>query len=136
MSNVSIKNFVENFEAGMYQSHECKTQCAAGWYDWFCSDNSLANRTIKLGKIVSRLAKSAMIDVDNHYVFFKNICPAAALPTYDAISVCDMKTGNVLYHITPRSSWSKKSEVYSHNDEFENVKVLGTIRDVYKFFGV
>jgi len=46
------------------------------FYDWFCRDSSLRNKSWKLMKQVKTFLKhNPQIDLLEHYVFFKNNCP-------------------------------------------------------------
>ena len=42
-NEISIKQWIENYESGKYNSKDKRIQCEAGWYDWFCKDESLYN---------------------------------------------------------------------------------------------
>lgn len=100
MANMSIREFIEKFEAGLYEDADRRVQIEAGWYDWFCNSESLRNKTRFLGKRVVQLSKSPFIDIDTMYVFFKNNCPVNG-KLYDSFSICDLATGDVIYWITP-----------------------------------
>ena len=139
----SVREFIERFDNGEFDSSDVDTQIDAGWYDWFCKSSSLRNKTLKLAPIVKRLAKSDKIDIDNMYVWFKNNCPAYG-NLYDDIRFAtkgdkDGYEGNV-YVIAPRVGYKvvpagKKAQVSDvKNGEFEAVS--GRMSDVYKYFGV
>lgn len=51
---ISIREWVVRFNDGKYESSDVKTQIEAGWYDWFCKDSSLANKTKRMGIIINR----------------------------------------------------------------------------------
>ena len=71
------------------------------FYDWFCSDKALENKSKKLFKQVKTFIKHhPKINLDTHYVFFKNNCPMLG-PTYDDFRICDIEEGNVQYTVTP-----------------------------------
>lgn len=57
---ISIRAFLEKWDAGYY-SISRESMIDAGWYDWFCSNKALL--------------PSSKIDLDKHYVWFKNGCP-------------------------------------------------------------
>lgn len=130
---MSIREFARKFQAGEFDSTDVKTQCAAGWYDWFCKDSSLYKKTRTLGKKVLQIMKSDKIRIDKDYVFFKNNCPMSG-PLYDSFSICDIESGDVLYWVTPRSGHTGKAEVYSRENGFENAVVEGSWRDVKNYF--
>lgn len=133
MDNMTMREFQRKFRAGVFDETSVKTQCEAGWYDWFCKDTSLAAKTQKLGKVVCQLHNSAKINVDTMYVFFKNNCPMQG-GLYDDFRICDMVTGDVIYNVSNnnpheeiRTAWT----VYGKENDFEkplfqakNVKAL------------
>ena len=82
MAEISIRQWIENYNSGKYDSQDVKVQGEAGWYDWFCRDKSLCGKTKRLAPKVKQLAKSSKVDVNNWYVWFKNNCPCCA-PLYD-----------------------------------------------------
>lgn len=132
---MNLKVWVKKWQDGDFSdptvASKSKAAIEAGWYDWFCSDNALFKKTQKLGKIVERISKSDKINPETMYVFFKNNCPVYG-PTYDSLSICDIKTGDVLFWVSPKCTHVKGKAVV---DEFTN-KVVGNIKDVYNFFGV
>jgi hypothetical protein len=131
----NIRKFVEKFAAGEFDSNDRSVQIEAGWYDWFCSDTALASKTKALGKKLTQLIKSEKIDVENMYVFFKNNCPMNG-PLYDDFRICDMKTGDVIFNITPKSGHSGKAEVWGKENSFQYPLASGKWKDIKIFFGV
>lgn len=93
---ITVREWVKNFQSGDYDKTDFDTQCRAGWYDWFCRESSLAGKTKKMGKIIARVKDNNEI-LDNMYVFFKNNCPLADMPLYDQFKFCDIKSGDVIY---------------------------------------
>lgn len=133
-----ISQFIENFKAGKYDSPSRSVQIEAGWYDWFCKDSSLKNKTQLLGKKVIQISKSKKVDVDKNYVFFKNNCPVNG-SLYDDFRICSMEEGEVIYTIVPRSGhkcYNNRAEVWGRENDFEEPLVTGTWKDVKEFFGV
>lgn len=138
MSNVKLTEWVGRFLNGEFEDVSVKTQIKAGWYDWFCRDTSLCNKTKALGKKVVQLLPSKKIDGENTYVFFKNNCPMYG-NLYDDFRICDLETGDVIYTIVPRcghESSNGRAKVYGRDNNFEEPLVEGTWKDVKKFFGV
>lgn len=136
--NMNINEFAREFKAGAFEDNAVNIQIYAGWYDWFCRDTSLAAKTRKLGKKVLQLMSSPKIDCEKNYVFFKNNCPMFG-SLYDDFRICDMKTGNVIYTVTPSCGhhFNKgKAEVWGRENDFSELLVSGTWKDVKTFFGV
>lgn len=106
MADISIREFLKNWDAGMYQSKDVSTQSKAGWYDWFCADTSLPRKTENLVKKLKRIVGSQLINQDTMYVWFKNNCPLDG-SLYDDIRIADLKTGNTIFVITPKSGFRK-----------------------------
>lgn len=97
--NIPLRKWIENFKNDVYISFDRKTQCDAGWYDWFCRNSSLRNKTYKMGKIIRQIENGGKIDLDKTYVFFKNNCPCEG-PLYDDFRICSLETGDVQFTIT------------------------------------
>jgi len=140
VGDTSIKQWIENFDAELYDSSDVVTQCNAGWYDWFCRDNSLRNKTYKLAPKVKQIVESTKVDKEKMYVFFKNNCPVDG-SLYDDFRICDLASGDVVYTVTPNCGHKatpndKKSQVWGKENNFDGPLVEGTWKDVRKFFGV
>ena len=131
MSNISIQQFISNFNAGMYDSDDYQTQCDAGWYDWFCKQSSLRNKTIHLTKKLKQLCLSEKIDMNKHYVFFKNNCGNVL---YDDFRICCLETGDVQYTVSPNDHG--RATVWGKDNNFDEPLVEGNWKDVKAFFNV
>jgi len=135
---MSIKTFVERFKRGDFNYSSRRIQCEASWYDWFCNDSALANKTKKLGAKVCKIANSKRFNKETSYVFFKNNCPCVGA-LYDQFSICDIESGDVLYccqHLEKGSHGCDKAhwELYDADFSFEKPVVSGTWREVEKYF--
>lgn len=138
MNNMNISTFAQRFLAGDFDGSDRKTQIEAGWYDWWCRDTSLVNKTKNLGKKVIQIMKSSKVDCEKNYVFFKNNCPGHG-NLYDDFRICDMETGEVIYTVVPSSGCSSSkgmSEVWGRENNFNEPLVEGSWKDVKSFFGV
>lgn len=107
------------------------------WFDWWCRDSSLRPKTENLGKKVYSILQSKKFDPDQTYVFFKNNCPAVG-PLYDQFSICDIKSGDVLYcvqHLERGSHGCDKAhwEVYEA-PVFDTPAITGTWDECKKWF--
>ena len=128
---VSIRKWIENYNKGCYSINDFKTQCEAGWYDWFCRDESLVNKTKKLSSIIKKIQREDLLD--NYYVFFANRCPVLG-PLYDCLKICDLETGDVIFSISIGDKRCKFNyTVYGRANDFEkalfetnSVKELGS----------
>jgi len=108
------------------------------FYDWFCKDSSLANKRIALDKKVRRLVGSTKLNMDTMYVWFKNNCPMNG-SLYDDIRFSDLATGTVIYTVVPRSGHKVndgRAEVWGKENNFDGPLVVGTWKDILKFFNV
>lgn len=88
------------------------------FYDWFCKDESLKGKAEKLMPKVIKFAKKMSIDLDRHYVFFKNNCPMSG-SLYDDFRICDLETSNVVYTVTPACGHSGMAEVWGKENDFK-----------------
>jgi len=108
-----------------------KQDSCQGFYDWFCTDKSLPRRSKALIAKFMTIAFSTKFDRSKTYVFFKNNCPVFG-KLYDDFRICDMKSGDVLYTVTPRDG--NTGTVWSHENGFEKPVVEGNWLDVKRFF--
>ena len=135
MAEISIRQWIENYNSGKYDSQNVKVQCEAGWYDWFCRDESLCGKTKRLAPKVKQLAKSSKVDVDNWYVWFKNNCPVFG-SLYDDIRFADIKTGDVIYTIAFVKKYGQTVELWGKENDFKHPLVIGDWEDIKEYFGI
>jgi hypothetical protein len=109
--------------------------CDAGWHDWFCKDESLFNRMKPMASIISKL-KDGKIEIDTHYIFFKNNCPMN-YPLYDSFSICDIETGDVKYFVAYKEKYDNDDSTWKVYDIREDCKVVFTSyksKDIVNWF--
>jgi hypothetical protein len=83
----------------------------SGFYDWFCSDGALEAKARKLMPKAIKFAKAKGIDLDRHYVWFKNNCPMNG-PLYDDFRIASLETGDNVFTVTPKCGHTGLAEVY------------------------
>jgi hypothetical protein len=119
-NKTTLREQLESFKNGqiMESDGSINTGCY-NFYDWFCKDSSLENKAMRLFKKVIKFVKhNPSIDLDKHYVFFKNNCPMRG-PLYDDFRICDIESGNVVWCVTPKSGHTGKAEAYWREKGFD-----------------
>lgn len=133
MSNLSIRQYMNQPLSERVKDRYCN------FFDWFCKNESLANKQIALDKKLKQIAESDKINIDTMGAIYKNNCPAVG-SLYDDFRIIDVETGNVIYNIIPRSGHkchgAKPALVYGAENNFTQPLVEGDWRAVKKFFGV
>ena len=119
MDRLRLFRWIDEFMEGNFDADDVKTQIKAGWYDWFCKDSSLANKTKKMGNIIKQVKRGGKVDLENWYVWFKNNCPLNG-PLYDDFRFADIETGNVMFTIQIDCCWNKtRYAVYGRTPDGE-----------------
>jgi hypothetical protein len=137
---ISINEWINKFLSGEFDSQDVRVQIQAGWYDWFCKDSSLANKTKKMGNIIRQIKSGGKVNLDNWYVWFKNNCPLNG-PLYDDFRFAKLDTGDVQMTIQINCCWNKhRYSVWGRrgeDKEFEHENPLfetDSLRDLVKWF--
>lgn len=121
VDRISVREWQVAFNNGEFDAADLDTQIDAGWYDWFCKDTSLKNKTKKMGNIVKKVKDGGRINLDTSYVWFKNNCPMVGR-LYDDFRFADIETGNVLYTICIDDDRSDfKYEVWGRDNDFKGM---------------
>jgi hypothetical protein len=104
-----------------------------GFYDWFCKTDALRIRAERLmPKVIKFIKANPDLDLEKHYVFFKNNCPMVG-PTYDDFRICDLQTGNVVFTVTPNCTHSGKAEIWGKANGFAGpIQVADSYADLFK----
>jgi hypothetical protein len=97
------------------------------WKDHVCSTSSLVVRGKSLALKVKMIADSNKFNNETSYVVFRNRKPPVG-EQYDMISICDMATDNVLYHIIP------KVGVYEQANDFKEPVIVGSWAEIKQWF--
>ena len=114
----TLRQQLEAFENGVFlDSDGSKDSGCFVFYDWFCRDSSLKNKSIKLFKQVKLFVKMKDVDLDSTYVFFKNNCPVGG-PLYDDFRIVDIKEGTVQFTVTAKSGHTGQAEIYSRENGY------------------
>ena len=102
------------------------------FYDWFCKDSSLRNKSWKLMKQVKTFLKhNPQINLLDHYVFFKNNCPMNG-PLYDDFRICNIETGNVVFTVVPKCGHSGLAEIWGRENDFKGpIKTAKTFSKLF-----
>ena len=104
---INLGSWIDMFLAGAYDSTDVETQIKAGWFDWFCKDSSLANKTKRMGNIVKDVKSGGKVNLTDWYVWFKNNCPLNG-PLYDDFRFADLETGDVQFTIQIDCCWNNR----------------------------
>lgn len=86
--HLKLSDWIQAFNQGQFDKADVNTQIKAGWFDWFCKDSSLRNKTKQLGSILNQFLPGGKIDLANSYVMFKNNSPIKG-PLYDDFRIAD-----------------------------------------------
>lgn len=134
MKEITLREWIKNFNEGAYESMDVQTQSEAGWYDWFCRDTSLRNKTRKMGNIIKQIKDGGRVNLDKTYVWFKNNCSMSG-PLYDDFRIANIKDGATQLVIQIDSHWeNERYAVYSVDDFFEKPALLtNSSRDLVKW---
>ena len=123
LDRINVREWQVAFNNGEFDAADLDTQIDAGWYDWFCKDTSLKNKTKKMGNIVKKVKDGGRINLDTSYVWFKNNCPCVGR-LYDDFRFADIETGDVLYTIVIDDDRSDfKYEVWGRDNNFNGMLI-------------
>jgi hypothetical protein len=130
----TLRQQLEALEKGLILDSDGQQSECHNFYDWFCRDSSLAGKSRTLFKKVKTFLKhNPQIDIDSHYVFFKNNCPMNG-PLYDDFRIVDIETGNVIYTVIPKCSHSGKAEIWGRKEFTSEFGILKQAETFSKLF--
>ncbi|MFH1694126.1 MAG: hypothetical protein ABH890_07610 [Bacillota bacterium] len=132
---IKLSEWIQRFKSGEFDKPDSTTQIKAGWFDWFCRDSSLANKTIKMGNIIKQIKVGGKVDLETSYVWFKNNCPLNG-PLYDDFRIADIENNNNLFVVQIDCVWNdSKYTVFERLDGFEKpVFQTESSRELVKWF--
>lgn len=117
-NKLTLREWINAFDNNEFENSSKETQIYAGWYDWFCKDSSLKNKTKKMGQIIKQIKDNGLINLDETYVWFKNNCPLKG-SLFDDFRITDLKDNSVIYTVSIDSPWEEtKFTVYSRKNFF------------------
>jgi len=112
-SRVTLRQQLEAFKNGIILASDGTSNDQGFWnfYDWFCQDGLLKNKGKRLMKMVKQFVEFHNIDLDKHYVWFKNNCTTSCR-LYDDFRISDIETGENIHVITPKSGHTGMAEYH------------------------
>ena len=131
---IPLRTWIQRFNNNEFESLDVKVQIEAGWYDWFCRDTSLRNKTKKMGNIIKQIKDGGKVNLDESYVWFKNNCPMSG-PLYDDFRIANIHDGATQLVVQLDSPWEDaKYTVYSVDDFFDKpVLLTNSSRELVKW---
>ena len=107
---LNVSRWIDEFNEGNFADADIKVQILAGWYDWFCKDSSLVNKTKRMGNIIKKIKDGGKVNMTDWYIWFKNNCPLNG-PLYDDFRFADIETGEVQFTIQIDCCWNLRKYV-------------------------
>ena len=107
---LNVSRWIDEFNEGNFADADIKVQILAGWYDWFCKDSSLVNKTKRMGNIIKKVKDGGKVNMTDWYIWFKNNCPLNG-PLYDDFRFADIETGEVQFTIQIDCCWNLRKFV-------------------------
>ena len=107
---LNVSRWIDEFNEGNFADADVKVQILAGWYDWFCKDSSLVNKTKRMGNIIKKVKDGGKVNMADWYIWFKNNCPLNG-PLYDDFRFADIETGEVQFTIQIDCCWNLRKYV-------------------------
>lgn len=118
-NRISISEWIDKYNNNEFNTYNIKKQIEAGWYDWFCKNNTLKSKTIKMGKIINKLKAGGKVKLTDWYVWFKNNCPLNGL-LYDDFRFARLDSGDVMFIVQMDCCWNEfRFSVYGRTPDGE-----------------
>ena len=131
--NISVREWQNRFRAGAYDGRDTATQCTAGWYDWFCRDEALANRLQKIAKVVMGITSPFILD--NYYIWFKNNALVSG-PMYDDVRfepLSGERDGKYFLVALDRPGAGGKWSLCTERSNYQTEYSCGNVRDMIRY---
>jgi hypothetical protein len=115
---VTLRDQLLAFKEGRHLDSDGNSSMCHNFWDWFCKDSSLKNKSTRLFRLTKEVAQALAIDEDAHYVFFKNNCTGGG-KLYDDLRICDIETGHVVWNFIPKCGHSGLAEIWGRKNDFK-----------------
>lgn len=96
---ISVRQWQEKFQAGVFDSKDLDTQRQAGWWDWHCHWDALAGRLKRIAPVVTGIREPIILD--NYSLWFANVRSAGRKAVYDRVQFesLDDKSGEKIFRV-------------------------------------
>ena len=131
---ITVRQWIEKFNSGDFESNNIRTQINAGWCDWFCDDDELSERLKIMGGIIKLITNDYILD--NYYICFNNNCPASKNLLYDDMTfepLNESVRNKKCFGITCEDARNKNLyEIFTARTGFKTEFVTNTIQELAK----
>ena len=91
-NRIPLNIWIERFKNAEFENENTKIQIEAGWYDWFCKDTSLKNKTKKMGNIIKQIKAGCKINLNETFYFYSIIkLPLLPILVFSSVGILARK---------------------------------------------